>query len=617
MGYLATEIIVLLGGAAVLGVVIGWALFGLGKKAPAAAGVASANPKAESDLKAERDARKKAEGRIIELESKETNFNDRLQERDAKVAELSHQLDDISKYRVQSAAELDARDQKINALEGQLRQRDADLTKAGTGAPAADVAERDRTIASLKAELEAARTASAGSGGGDNARIRELERENAELRQTLIATDGAAPTTSSEKDAVIARLNEEVTGLRAAYESAEQALEEQDAAIDKLTRDLQATQHKLTQATGDGGKTAGPISVQKPRPVEAAKVETPKAEPAKPAPKAEPAKQAPPAPPKAVVNDEATVAVSLADLVGQIDQKAATTPPPVKATPPTPPPSVSGGDPTVSMSFADLVGQVAQNKAPVPAPPPQVDNESTVAVSLADLVGQIDQKSQRPAEPKIVESKPEPQTPPPMPVAPPTPPPQFDSESTMALSLADLVDQIDKKAVPAVPSPAVPAAPPAPPAPVVAAPAPPPESESTMALSLDDLVAQIDAKPSVAPLSFAAPEPKPLPPPEVDVNESTVAVSLADLVGQIDGGSEIRLQVAPGPAGRLDDLKEIRGIGPATEKRLNSAGIMTWSQMAGLSESELTQVADLLKISVDKIKREQWVEQARALAPKG
>ena len=28
-------------------------------------------------------------------------------------------------------------------------------------------------------------------------------------------------------------------------------------------------------------------------------------------------------------------------------------------------------------------------------------------------------------------------------------------------------------------------------------------------------------------------------------------------------------------------------------------------------------VADLLKISVDKIKREQWVEQARALAPKG
>lgn len=604
MGYLATEIIALLGGAAVLGVVIGWALFGLGKKA--AAGAPATNPKVDGDFKAERDARKKAEGRIIELESKESNFNDRLQERDAKVAELSHQLDDISKYRVQSAAELDARDQKINALEGQLRQRDADLAKAGSGAAPAtvDVAERDRTIASLKAELEAARAAGSAGAGGDGARVRELERENAELRQTLIMTDGAAPTTNAEKDAAIARLNEEVTGLRAAYESAEQALEEQDAAIDKLTRDLQATQHKLTQATGDG-KTAGPISVQKPRPVDT-KVGPP-VEP-KPAPaKAEPPKVEPP---KAVVNDEATVAVSLADLVGQIDQKAATTPPPVK----TPSPSTSGGDPTVSMSFADLVGQVAHNKAPVPAPPPQVDSESTVAVSLEDLVGQIDQKSKA-AEPKIVESKPEPMTPPPMPVAPVAPPvpPQFDSESTMALSLADLVDQIDKKAAPAVPPPSVPAAPPVPPP----APAAPPESESTMALSLDDLVAQIDAKPAGPALSFAAPEPKPAPPPVADVNESTVAVSLADLIGQIDGGSEIRLQVAPAPAGRQDDLKEIRGIGPATEKRLNSAGIMTWGQMAGLSEAELTQVADLLKISVDKIKREQWVEQARALAPNG
>ena len=123
MGYLATEMIVLLGGAAVLGLIIGWALFGFGKK-PAAQGAGNAaNPKIESELKAERDARKKAEARIFELEAKETNFNDRLQERDAKVAELSHQLDDLSKYRVHSAAEIDLRDQRINALDAQLRER--------------------------------------------------------------------------------------------------------------------------------------------------------------------------------------------------------------------------------------------------------------------------------------------------------------------------------------------------------------------------------------------------------------------------------------------------------------------------------------------------------------
>ena len=61
MGYLATEIIILLAAAAVLGLVIGWALFGLGK--PKAAAVTAANPKLEGDLKAERDARKK--GRIV------------------------------------------------------------------------------------------------------------------------------------------------------------------------------------------------------------------------------------------------------------------------------------------------------------------------------------------------------------------------------------------------------------------------------------------------------------------------------------------------------------------------------------------------------------------------
>jgi len=182
------------------------------------------------------------------------------------------------------------------------------------------------------------------------------------------------------------------------------------------------------------------------------------------------------------------------------------------------------------------------------------------------------------------------------------------------MSLADLVGKIDVK------SPA-----PTPPPPVTF------DSESTMAISLDALVAQIDAKPAAKPVEVKpAPAPEPAAPSapaiakptphsfEADYNESTVAVSLADLVGAIDGGfSEMKVKIAPAPEGALDDLKEVRGIGPATEKRLNSAGIVTWTQMANLTEIELTAVADLLKISVDKIKREQWVEQARALGGKG
>jgi predicted flap endonuclease-1-like 5' DNA nuclease len=140
-----------------------------------------------------------------------------------------------------------------------------------------------------------------------------------------------------------------------------------------------------------------------------------------------------------------------------------------------------------------------------------------------------------------------------------------------------------------------------------------------MAVSLEDLVSQIDAKSGSPDKKTGGDEPPPVPPPEtIDESESTVAVSLADLVGAIDGADDgpAVLNVKPAPEGASDDLKEIRGIGPATEKRLNGAGIVTWSQMASLTEDDLAAVADLLKVSVDKINREQWVEQAIALADK-
>ena len=129
-----------------------------------------------------------------------------------------------------------------------------------------------------------------------------------------------------------------------------------------------------------------------------------------------------------------------------------------------------------------------------------------------------------------------------------------------------------------------------------------------MAISLDALVAQIDSqapKLSAPPVSVLA--------PAAEENESTMAISLADLVDHIDAVSDIKINVAPAPEGRIDDLKRIRGVGPTTEKRLNGAGILTWAQMASLSDDDLNQVADLLKVTVDKINREQWVEQARAL----
>jgi len=39
-----------------------------------------------------------------------------------------------------------------------------------------------------------------------------------------------------------------------------------------------------------------------------------------------------------------------------------------------------------------------------------------------------------------------------------------------------------------------------------------------------------------------------------------------------------------------DDLKAIRGIGPAIEKKLNNAGILTFESLAGLSTEELEHI---------------------------
>lgn len=645
MGYLATEIIVLLAGAAVIGLIIGWALFGLGKNKAATTTVAVRDEKTDNELKSERDSRKKAEVRILELEARETNFGERLQERDTKIAELMHQLDEQARFRVQSAAQVEERDHKIAALEKTLAERTAELAaqanavapvalavpESTPGADPALLAEKDEEIARLTEEAQRlSEEVAALTTGLENlkasdvqhaARVAQLERENAELRATLVTTADATPTTREEKDQIIARLNEEVTGLRAAYEAAEQALEEQDAAIDKLTRDLLTAQKKLHAQPEPAPAKAGPT-----RGGAAAKGSAPSPSAAPPV-----APVAAPPLPGPLEAAESTVAVSLDALVAQIDAspapKSATPPPIPPPLPPAPvakapaqPAPVEASESTVAISLDALVAQIDSGPAkaaPPPLPPaapaakpaPAVDvNESTVAISLDALVAQIDSGPAKASPPPVVHA-------PVAPAAPSVPPAPsgkagFDlSEATVALSLDALVAQIDSGPAKApAPTPAPPVVQPKAPQ----APQAPEPNESTVAISLDALVAQIEAGGPKAP----PPPPAPAPPAAVEANESTVAISLADLVAAVDSEPEVtplELDAPPAPAGAFDDLQRIRGIGSNTAKRLNSAGIRTWRQMAALSERDLSQVADLLKISLDKIKREQWVEQARAL----
>lgn len=62
-----------------------------------------------------------------------------------------------------------------------------------------------------------------------------------------------------------------------------------------------------------------------------------------------------------------------------------------------------------------------------------------------------------------------------------------------------------------------------------------------------------------------------------------------------------------------DDLKKIRGIGPALERRLRAHGISRYRQIAEMSDDELARVAAELAIAPTLPARDQWIEQARSL----
>ena len=62
-----------------------------------------------------------------------------------------------------------------------------------------------------------------------------------------------------------------------------------------------------------------------------------------------------------------------------------------------------------------------------------------------------------------------------------------------------------------------------------------------------------------------------------------------------------------------DDLKQIKGVGPAIEKTLNEMGIFRLQQIADMTEYDIDRVAERLKGFHSRIYRENWIGKAREL----
>lgn len=70
------------------------------------------------------------------------------------------------------------------------------------------------------------------------------------------------------------------------------------------------------------------------------------------------------------------------------------------------------------------------------------------------------------------------------------------------------------------------------------------------------------------------------------------------------------------PVAVPDNLKQIKGVGPAIETKLNAAGINSFAQIAAWTKKEQAEFSEQLSFA-GRIEREDWVSQAKLLAKGG
>jgi predicted flap endonuclease-1-like 5' DNA nuclease len=73
------------------------------------------------------------------------------------------------------------------------------------------------------------------------------------------------------------------------------------------------------------------------------------------------------------------------------------------------------------------------------------------------------------------------------------------------------------------------------------------------------------------------------------------------------------VQLSKASVGTKDDLKQIVGIGPFLEERLNSLGICTYEQLTQLDENLIAALTDAIQFLPGRIKKDDWGGQAKLL----
>jgi predicted flap endonuclease-1-like 5' DNA nuclease len=91
-------------------------------------------------------------------------------------------------------------------------------------------------------------------------------------------------------------------------------------------------------------------------------------------------------------------------------------------------------------------------------------------------------------------------------------------------------------------------------------------------------------------------------------------LALEAQLAELSRGPSAPSRAPPKPVNGAAPLRQIRGIGPAFERALEQAGVVSVEQIAAWTAADIARFAAALRIKAERIVREDWVGRARALS---
>ena len=108
-------------------------------------------------------------------------------------------------------------------------------------------------------------------------------------------------------------------------------------------------------------------------------------------------------------------------------------------------------------------------------------------------------------------------------------------------------------------------------------------------------------------------ESSPSKPSKKAVKKETLKKEIKEETAATDDSSALTDIIGMADAKDADDLKQLTGVGPAYEKKLNGIGVFTFQQVSKLNKKS-TEILETLLKSPGRVERDGWIKEAKGLA---